>query len=262
MLITIMVVNVMFFSIIISVLFAKDLKEELRPLFSATDKIKQKDLEFSVGHSKIKEFNDVLDSIEDMKTELKKSLEEQWSLEQSKNEQISMLGHDIKTPLTIIRGNSELLKELNEDGGEKDEYIEYILEGIKDIETYIKILLDITKAENKINVKFGKIETSKLIIELQDKLKALVNHKELKIIFNQRNIPDYIIADASLLKRGGIINVLSNAVDYSKEGGGEIQFIVEGTRESLRFIVIDNGEGFTKEDIENAYKKILYAGEK
>lgn len=258
MLITIIVVNVMFFSIIISVLFAKDLKEELRPLFSATDKIKQKDLEFSVGHSKIKEFNDALDSIEDMKTELKKSLEEQWSLEQSKNEQISMLGHDIKTPLTIIRGNSELLKELNEDG-EKDEYIEYILEGTKDIETYIKILLDITKTENKMNVKFEKIETSKLVVELQDKLKALANHKELKIIFNQRNLPDYIIADASLLKRG-IINVLSNAVDYSKKGG-EVQFIVEGTRESIRFIVIDNGEGFTKEDIENAYKK-FYIGDK
>ena len=257
-LITTMVLNAMFFSIIISVLFAKELKEEMRPLFSATDKIKQKDIKFSAGHSQIKEFNDVLDSIEDMKTELKKALEEQWSLEQSKNEQISMLGHDIKTPLTIIRGNSELLKELNEDE-EKDEYIEFILEGTKDIETYIKILLDITKTENKTNVKFEKIETSNLIIELQDKIRAMANHKKLKIRFNQRNIPYYIKADANLLKRG-IINVLLNAVDYSKENG-EVQFIVEGTRESLRFIVIDNGEGFTKEDIENAYKK-FYMGEK
>lgn len=258
MLIIIMVLNLMLFSIIIAVLFAKDLKEELNPLFTATYKIKQKDLEFSVGHSKIKEFNDILDSIEDMKNELKKSLEEQWGLEQSKNDQILMLGHDIKTPLTIIRGSSELLEELNQDE-EKDEYIEYILESTKDIEIYIEILLDITKTENKMDVTFKKIKTTNLIIELQNILKALANPKELKTIFNQRNLPEYIIADPSLLKRG-IINVLSNAVDYSKHGG-EIQFIVEGTLESLKFIVIDNGEGFAKEDIENAYKR-FYMREK
>lgn len=258
MLIIIMVLNAMFFSVIIAVSFAKNLKEELSPLFRATDKIKQKDLEFSVGYSKIKEFNDMFVSIEDMKNELKKSLEEQWGLEQSKNDQIAMLGHDIKTPLTIIRGNSELLKELNQNR-EEDEYIEYILESTKDIETYIKILLDITKTENKMNVTFKEIKTTDFIIELQNKLKALANHKELKTIFNQKDLPDYIIADSSLLKRA-IINVLSNAVYYSKKGG-EIQFIVEGSIESLKFIVTDNGEGFTNEDIENAHKK-FYMSEK
>ncbi len=50
----------------------------------ATEKIKEQDLDFDIGNSPIKEFNDVLCSISDMKEELKKSLKEQWNLEKTK----------------------------------------------------------------------------------------------------------------------------------------------------------------------------------
>ena len=104
-----------------------------------------------------------------------------------------------------------------------------------------------------------KSKTEKLVRELRDNLNALANHKQLIITCDQKNLPKYIIADTDLLKRG-LINVLSNAVDYSKQGG-KISFIVEGDTDTLRFIIADNGEGFSDEDIQNAYKK-FYMKEK
>lgn len=258
MLIIIIVLNIMVLSIIIAVLFAKNLRKELEPLFNATKKIKEQKLDFNIEYSKIKEFNDVLNSIEDMKIGLKKSLQAQWNLEQLKNEQISMLSHDIKTPLTIIKGNAELLKENNKDKDVED-YIEYILEGTKDIETYIKNLLDITVTENKTDVKFEKIVVKEFVSGLLNKLKALGNYKNLKIIYKEKNLSDFIIGDMGLLQRG-IMNVLSNAVEHTKENG-EIQFIIEGTEKNIRFIIKDDGPGFTKEDIEYANKK-FYMKEK
>ena len=59
--------------------------------------------------SGIKEFDDCLSAINDMRDALRESLEKQWKTEQEKKQQMSALAHDIKTPLTIVRGNACLL---------------------------------------------------------------------------------------------------------------------------------------------------------
>ena len=93
--------------VILTAQFAKNMRMQLSPLFEATDKVAGQNLDFEVGHSKIKEFEDVLHSFSDMKNNLKSSLEKQWSAEQLQREQIAALAHDLKTPLTVIQGNIE-----------------------------------------------------------------------------------------------------------------------------------------------------------
>ena len=89
--------------------FSKHLRTQLSPLFTATAEVAQQNLEFEVGHSKIKEFEDVLLSFSNMKDSLKTSLEQQWKAEQVQKEQIAALAHDLKTPLTVIQGNADLI---------------------------------------------------------------------------------------------------------------------------------------------------------
>ena len=69
------------------------MRVQLAPLFEATEQITQQNLDFEVGHSKIKEFEDVLHSFSDMKENLKSSLEKQWNAEQLQREQIAALAH-------------------------------------------------------------------------------------------------------------------------------------------------------------------------
>ena len=91
--------------------FAKKLKRELRQLREVTEKIGQNDLEFETEPSQIKEIDDVMSSLSGMKEALKDSLTRQWDAQQQKKEQLAALTHDIKTPLTVIKGNAELLAE-------------------------------------------------------------------------------------------------------------------------------------------------------
>ena len=79
-----------------------------------------------------------------MKDNLKMSLEKQWHAEQLQREQIAALAHDLKTPLTVIQGNIDLINETELDD-EQRLYADYITESSSQISIYIKTLIDISQ---------------------------------------------------------------------------------------------------------------------
>ena len=128
--------------------FGGRMERELRSLGEATEKISREDLEFQTESSDIREIDRVLDSLEALKNALKKSLEEQWDAEQTKNRQLSALAHDIKTPLTVVRGNAELLTE--SDLTEADQACaRAILENAGQMERYLDSMRQVLKGQRE-----------------------------------------------------------------------------------------------------------------
>ena len=72
--------------------------------------MKNQNLEYETSGSGIKEFDDCLSAINDMRDALRESLEKQWKTEQEKNRQMSALAHDIKTPLIVEKLKSLMKK--------------------------------------------------------------------------------------------------------------------------------------------------------
>jgi two-component system, OmpR family, lantibiotic biosynthesis sensor histidine kinase NisK/SpaK len=249
---TILVLGCLVSTIVVTAIFAKKLKIHLVPLMKATEKIKEQDLNFNVGSSRIKEFNDVLLSISEMNTELKKSLEEQWNLEQARREQISALTHDIKTPLTIVKGNTELLCDTTLDKEQKS-YTHFILKNANRIEQYILLLTKISKTESEISLVLKKTNMEEFIEEAYSELMALSASKHIKTECIKENIPKESILDEKLLFRC-LMNVMSNAVDYTPNGG-LIKFHILSKDKKLKFIITDSGGGFTKEGLKLAAKQ-------
>ena len=237
---------------IISIVFARNLKNNLVPLIEATEKIKEQDLEFDIGNSPIKEFDDVLSSISDMKDELKESLKEQWNLENAKKEQIASLAHDIKTPLTIIKGNTELLKESSVSDKQKD-YIKFIEKNSNQIERYIKLLIDMSKGKIDVLQNLDKSNAQKFVYDIYNQLIALAGPKKLQVKFEEKDLPENIIINKEAMHRA-IINVISNAVEYSPFNSN-LYFNVEGKDNYLEFSVIDSGKGFSSKDLKSAKKQ-------
>ncbi|NMM62814.1 HAMP domain-containing histidine kinase [Clostridium sp. P21] len=242
---------------VVSTLYAKKIKKQLNPLLEVVEKIKEKDLDFEAGYSKIKEFNDVLLSLSDMKEELKKSLSEKWSIEQAKREQISALAHDIKTPLAVIKGNTELLIDspLNED---QQEYTNFIHKNANQIEKYIKLLIELSKAEQGFNIQLEKVNTREFVNNIYSQLNALACIKKLQVEFEEKSLPEEINIDHNLMYRA-IMNVISNAVDYSKDNS-KIYFKVEYLQDNICFKIIDSGKGFSEKDIKFAITQ-FYTGD-
>lgn len=244
--------------IILSKLFGKKLNAEMELLKNTTEKIEQQDLNFVVESSKICEINNVLFSMDKMKSALKDSLEKQWMLEENRKEQISALAHDIKTPLTIIHGNTDLLIEINENP-ELSEYMEYIAKGVTQIEKYINTLIDISKTEAGYVLNKEVINVSEFIEDVLIQIEALARTQNLDVEFSkQDNLPESITIDKELLFRA-IMNIISNAIDYSPSQS-KLYISVSLSNKYLKFVVTDCGSGFSKADLSKATEQ-FYTGD-
>ena len=114
------------------------LKREIHKIAMANDNIRRMDLDYEREHSKYKEIEGVLVSVDVLAENLKKSLGKQWDMQVKQKELVEQLTHDIRTPITLIKGNLELLKEEHRDVS--SERFADISNGIDRLEKYIEKL--------------------------------------------------------------------------------------------------------------------------
>lgn len=241
----------------LSGLFGRHLAKKLRGLQQATEKIQEQDLDFTVAPCGIREIDEVLHSLDQMKTALKASLFRQWGLEQERREQVSALAHDIRTPITVVRGNTDLLAETRQTE-EQREYTDYIAESTGQIEKYVKALSEISRAESGFGIHRETIGSKAFMNEVRQHVEALTAVKKIRLKFETHNLPPSFDADPDLLQRA-LMNVATNAVDYSPENG-EIDFYAEAAENGIRFRVSDYGKGFSPADLKQAAAR-FYMGD-
>ena len=229
--------------------FGKKLAKKLQSLQNAAEKIQNQDLNFSVESSGIYEIDNVLNSIDKMKEALKTSLQEQWELQQSRREGISALAHDIKTPITVVRGNADLLAETDQTEEQKN-YTGYIVDSTRQMEQYIKTLIEISKAETGYSLNKKQLDTNAFITEIHRQISALTVAKRLSLRFETHNLPQSFCADPELLQRA-ILNIVSNAVDFSEESG-TVLFRADYKDGRIQFCSVDSGNGFSPDALKNA----------
>ncbi|GKX31569.1 two-component sensor histidine kinase [Vallitalea longa] len=237
-------------------LFGKKLVRKMSGMQNATEKIQNQDLEFTVESSGIVEIDNVLWSLDKMKETLKTSLKKQWRMEKERRKQISALAHDIKTPLTVVRGNVDLLLK-TEQTQEQEEYTAFIKDSTNQMEQYIKTLIEISKAEVGYSLRKTPVDSKCFIDSMHSQINALVTFKKLTLDFQVHNLLKYINVDYDLLQRA-IMNIVSNSVDFSPENG-EVIFKVEGMGDSIRFCVVDYGQGFSSDALKNATQQFYMA---
>lgn len=246
----------LFVCLLLTTRFAKKLRLQLVPLFEATSEVAKQNLDFEVGHSNIKEFEDVLISFSHMKESLKASLEQQWKAEQMQKEQITALAHDLKTPLTVIQGNADLISETELDE-EQRLYAEYIGCSSEQMQLYIRTLIDISRAATGYQLNIEDIDLPAYIKQLREQIDALCQTKKIGLQMEIENLPAVLSADKLLLERA-IMNVVNNALDYSPQDSS-ISISMIGNKGSLEISVTDAGPGFSQEDLMHAEEQFYMA---
>ena len=227
-----------------SISFGKKIRRKMQPLLNAIDKTKDQDLEYEVSYSGIKELDDCISSIDDMRRALKTSLEQQWKMEQDKNRQMSALAHDIKTPLTVVRGNSELLAE-TELTEQQRINVRYITDSALQIQDYVQKLIDVTKSMDDGQNIMEEVATEKIVSDIRKQAAGLAEVYGIKIDWKEEwhNKTVNVVKDQIVR---AVLNIIQNAVEHTKKGG-TISVSIKDADGRLTFTVEDTGDGFTRE---------------
>ncbi len=247
-------------AILLSGHFAKRLKRQLKELDVITGKIAENDLEFETKPSEIQEVNEVMISLSQMRDALKNSLKLQWDSERQRQEQLAALAHDIKTPLTIIRGNAELLAE-DDLSAENKECAEYILMNVDNMEQYlerIKQVLYGIKTDSDAKV----IPCIQLGEMFRDKAMQLAVAEKIPITFRiEVSYGEICCSEVGMLRAWS--NILSNAIEHTDSHRGiEVQ-LWQCSIENQAYMVAsvhDFGPGFATKDLEYADRE-FYSGD-
>lgn len=182
----------------------------------------------------------------------------QWNAEQLQREQIAALAHDLKTPLTVIQGNIDLINETELDD-EQRLYAGYITESSEQIGIYIKALIDISRTIAGYQLHLEKFDIADYMGQIKAQASSLCLTKGICLQLETGANLGTLKADKLLLERA-IMNVISNALDYSPPQG-TIYVTVQKTDCFLHISITDEGGGFTSEALHHAQEQ-FFMGDK
>lgn len=248
-LVAIILLEILLSLIIISFIFGKNLGKKIDKLQTVVCKIEQQDLDFEIEKSKLFEVDQALDALNHMRLALKQSLSKQWYDDKMRQEQLSALAHDLKTPLTIIRGNTELLFDTPL-STEQRECAEYIENSSLQMQDYVQTLIEATKSWDSYQPCMQKVNMDSLLQELKKHIDGLCAVNNISLQWDCGEHPASITADHDLLIRM-LVNVLSNAVEHTPQGGS-VAFEIREHNSELSFLITDTGKGFSDEALKHA----------
>lgn len=206
------------------------------------------DLDYKREKSKYREIYGVLNSLDTLSKELKRSLTDQWEAETSEKELLEEITHDIRTPITIIKGNTELLKE---DIVESQiEYLNGIESGTARLEIYVDKLKNFSKTlktnpqpvdENAISYWIDIAET-------------IMSNKDINLVLSKRETSKIRLDKEQIAS--ALQNLIVNATEHSKPYGN-IYLSFENENNLFVISVKDEGDGFENEILESFPQKKL-----
>lgn len=201
------------------------------------------------------ELGTLADSINRMSVELERTLEEERRAEATKNELITNVSHDLRTPLTLIMGYLRLLKDKNyESETQADSYVSIAYGKSEKLKNLIDDLFEYTKLSNKGDMlRLDTVCINELLEQLIEEMVGYAEENELSIV---RAFPPEklkINVDADKIIRV-FDNLLTNAVKYSRKPG-TIRVLMFRDADSVTVRISNNGTPLTPQDVERLFDR-------
>ncbi len=226
----------------------------LRPLSKlqeATRKIRDGDLDFTLDVEEDDEIGELCQDFEQMRIRLKESAEQKIQYDNENKELISNISHDLKTPITAIKGYVEGILDGVASSPEKlDKYIRTIYNKANDMDRLIDELTFYSKIDtNKIPYVFNKINVDSYFRDCAEEVGLDMDSRGIELgYFNYVNEDVEVIADAEQMKRV-INNIISNSVKYLDKPKGIINIRIKDVGDFIQVEIEDNGKGIAAKDL-------------
>ena len=229
----------------------------LNILSEATHRIKNEDFDFQIEVKGKDELSELCRDFDDMRRRLKEQTEQKEAFDRQSKELISNISHDLKTPITAVKGYVEGIMDGVADTPEKmDRYIRTIYIKANDMDRLINELTFYSNIEtDRIPYTFNRINVAEYFDDCAEDVGLELREKEISFSYiNTVETEVQIIADAEQLKRV-INNIISNSVKYMDKPRGSVEIRVKDVGDFVQVEIEDNGKGIPAKDLTNIFNR-------
>ena len=220
-------------------------------LKKATKNIKEGNLDFVLEVEGNDEFSQLCQDFEEMRKRLKASTEEKILMDKENKELISNISHDLKTPITAVKGYVEGIMDGVADTPEKmDRYVRTIYNKTNEMDHLINELTFYSKIDtNRIPYTFSKLNVEDYFSDCAEELGLEMETRGIELVYaNYVEKGVQVIADGEQIRRV-IHNIVSNAIKYMEKPRGIIQLRVKDVGDFIQVEIEDNGKGIAAKDL-------------
>lgn len=229
----------------------------INQLNKAMQNIAEGNLEYHLPENIDGEIGELYRNYEDMRLRLKESTDEKILAEKQNKELVSNISHDLKTPITAIKGYVEGIMDGVADSPEKmDKYIRTIYNKANDMDRLINELTVYSGIDsNRIPYHFHRINVAEYFGDCVEEVGLDLESKNIELNYSNLVSPDtIIIADPEQLKRV-INNIIGNSVKYLDKPKGEIDIRILDEVDAIRVEIEDNGKGIASKDLPQIFER-------
>ena len=229
----------------------------LNKLQEATKQIKAGNLDFTLDVDADDEIGELCNDFEEMRMRLRENAEEKVQYDKESKELISNISHDLKTPITAIKGYVEGIHDGVASSPEKlDKYIRTIYNKANDMDRLIDELTFYSKIDtNKIPYTFTKINVAQYFKDCIEEVGLDMEARGIELgYFNYVDEDVVVIADAEQMKRV-INNIISNSIKYLDKKKGIINIRIKDVGDFIQVEIEDNGKGIAAKDLSNIFDR-------
>ena len=244
-------VILIFTSVSIGIWIYRSVATPLVKLRKATQNIKEGNLDFVLEVDGTDEFAELCRDFEEMRRRLKESAEEKVLLDKENKELISNISHDLKTPITAVKGYVEGIMDGVADTPEKmDRYVRTIYNKTNEMDHLINELTFYSKIDtNRIPYTFSKLNVDDYFSDCAEEVGLELETRGIQLYYANYVEKDVlVIADGEQIRRV-IHNIISNAIKYMDKPKGVIQIRVKDVGDFIQVEIEDNGKGIASKDL-------------
>ncbi|WP_176699641.1 sensor histidine kinase [Neobacillus massiliamazoniensis] len=246
---------------LLTYLVSRSIIRPIRELQRAANHIKEGNLNYSIEPMSKDELGQLAQGFEEMRIRLKESIEKQVAYEENRTELIANISHDLKTPITTIKGYVEGIRDGVANSPEKmDRYIETIYKKSINLDHMIDELFLYSKLDlQRLPFNFERFHFNHYLEDFVEELRFDWEDKNVEIDLHIKNNGDYlIIGDREHLKRV-INNIVDNSLKYNDKETKKLSFTLSTFDSHILFKMKDNGPGIPEESLPMIFERFYRA---